>query len=489
MTPKHVFNNGKSLGLLCLVVLGGCSVSPATGERIFTGLMSPAQEQKIGFAEHPKILKQFGGTYENATVSKYVDRIGQSLAQRSELPNQKFTFTVLNTDQVNAFAVPGGFIYVTRGLLALADSEAELAGVVAHEIGHITGRHTAQRYAQAQAGGLATAGLGILFGGAVAQTASSLLPLHLQSFSRDQEFQADSLGVRYIVRDGYVPEAMASFLSKLRSQSQLQLKLQGEDTAKADQADMLASHPRALDRVQRAIAQAKGNSVANPREGRVAHMQAIHGILFGDDPKEGFVRGRDFIHPGLRFRFTVPEGFRIQNGSDAVLARHRNGAGIQFTSGGTKYRGPMARYFTDVWAKKVNLSRTERLTVNGMEGATASTTVQTRSGTRDVRLVAVRHPSNRILRLLFSTPTQVTRQLSVPLRRTTFSLKALSAQEASKFKPLRIRVRAVRSGETVTSLSREMKIKEAPSEWFRLLNGFSPGQQPRTGQLIKLVKE
>lgn len=479
----------KGVALLCLTVLTGCTVSPATGERIFTGFMSPAQEQQIGFSEHPKILKQFGGAYEDAAVAQYVDRIGQALARRSELPNQKFTFTVLNSDQVNAFAVPGGFIYVTRGLLALADTEAELAGVIAHEIGHITGRHTAQRYAQAQFGGLATVGLGVLFGSTAAELAGNVLPLHLQSFSRDQEFEADLLGVRYIVRDEYEPEGMASFLSKLRSHSQLQLKLAGENPAKADQTNMLASHPRAVDRVKRAIAQAQNASVAKPRSGRVNHMQMLHGLLFGDDPKEGFVRGRDFIHPGLRFRFSVPEGFRLQNSASAVIARNKEGAIIQFDGGGSDYRGRMTNYISQVWAKKTDISRTEGLTINEMEGATAVANIQTRGGPRNVRLVAVRHPSNRILRFVFLTPNNLTQRLSVPLRRTTFSLKALSAGEAAAFKPLRIRIRAVRGGETVASLSREMAVHEAPSDWFRVLNGLGPNQEPRTGQLIKLVKE
>ena len=144
--------------LLVALAGGGCSVNPATGESSFTGFMTLDEEKRVGREEHPKILQQFGGAYDDPALRRYVTGIGKNLAARSELPNLKFTFTILNSEQVNAFALPGGYVYVTRGLLALAGSEAELAGVMAHEIGHVTARHSARRYSRSVAFGLGAAG-------------------------------------------------------------------------------------------------------------------------------------------------------------------------------------------------------------------------------------------------------------------------------------------------------------------------------------------
>ena len=473
--------------LLMTGTLTACTVSPATGERIFTGFMSPEREQQIGRAEHPKILKQFGGVYADPKIATYVNRIGQQLARRSELPNQKFTFTVLNSKQVNAFAVPGGFVYVTRGLMALANDEAELAGVIAHEIGHITARHTAQRYSQSQAVGLLGAAAGIVLGAGGSDVAGLGAQLYLRSFSREQEFEADSLGVRYIARDGYETSAMAGFLKKMRSHAQLQTRLRGGSGNQVDAVNFLSTHPRAVDRVERAVAQARGSQAANPRINRLDHMQNLHGLLFGDDPKEGIVSGRDFIHPALRFRFRVPPGFRITNGRTAVIARNRQNAIIQFDTAGKDYKGPMTSYLSNIWAPRQGLSQLERITVNGLEGATATTQIRTRGGVRDARLVAVRDALNRKYRFVFLTPPNITQQLSLALSRTTFSFKKIAAAEEGKFKPLRLKIRAVRAGETVASLAKEMAVDELPEDWIRTLNGLLPNQQPRAGQLIKLI--
>lgn len=184
------------LQMALMLLLAGCTVNPATGESSFTAFMSPEDELRVGREQHPKILREFGGSYDHARANAYVDTVGQKLARVSDLPNLRFTFTVLDSDVVNAFALPGGYIYISRGLLALANTEAELAGVLAHEIGHVTARHSAQRYSSAVVAGLGTALLGVVAGGAVAQLGEQGAAVYLQSYSRDQEFEADILGDR-----------------------------------------------------------------------------------------------------------------------------------------------------------------------------------------------------------------------------------------------------------------------------------------------------
>ncbi|MFZ9632780.1 MAG: M48 family metalloprotease, partial [Alphaproteobacteria bacterium] len=229
----------RALAFLALLAascaLGGCSANPATGSRSFTAFMSPEEEARLGRQEHPKIVAQFGGEHGDQRLRAYVSRLGDALAARSEMPGLEWRFTILDSDVVNAFALPGGHVYATRALLALASSEAELAGVLGHEIGHVTARHTAQRYSSgvlAQAGTTAATILGGVFlGSAGAQLAQSTVggtaQLALAGYSRDQEFEADTLGVRYLARGGYDTAAMASFLAKMQMESALQAELAG----------------------------------------------------------------------------------------------------------------------------------------------------------------------------------------------------------------------------------------------------------------------
>ncbi len=475
------------------VGLTGCTVNPATGDQSFTGFMSLQDEIKIGREEHPKILKSFGGPYQDAAVTSYVNQIGNRLAKKSELPNIRWTFTVLNSKQINAFALPGGFVYVTRGLMALASTEAELAGVIAHEIGHVTGRHSAQRYSQAVGasifGGIVGVAEQVFLGTSVAGNIVNVgANLYLQGFSREQEFEADSLGVRYLSRTDYDTRAMAGFLSKLRAHSQLEAKRHKKDPSSVDQGDMMATHPRTIDRVERAIANAEG-SKSGSRIGTIDYMERLHNMLYGDDPKEGFVKGRSFIHPTMLFRFDVPESFKLINSSSAVVAKGPGGAIIQFDMAGKPYNGNMSGYISNVWARKGRFSRIDPITVNGMQGATATARISQKNQAFDLRFIAIRHNSQRIYRFAFLTPPNQTNRLSLGLRQTTFSLKNISPAEAQKFQPNRILVKPVRAGDTVQGFASRMGVDDFKEETFRVINGLKSSESLRRGKLVKLISE
>lgn len=469
--------------------LGACSTNPATGRQSFTGFMSEADELQIGREQHPQITAEFGGTYDDPEVARYVDSIGQFLVSTSERPDLKFTFTVLNSPVVNAFALPGGYVYVTRGLLALANSEAELAGVIGHEIGHVTARHSAQRYSQAMLANIGMLGVAIATGsGTLANLAGSGAQLYLQSYSRDQEFEADLLGVRYLSRATYDPQAMSSFLQNLLADSRLDAALAGQPGA-ADEYNIMATHPRTADRVQRAIEAAGGKPVANAMVERDIYFDKIAGMLYGDDPKEGFIRGRRFAHPTMKFEFTVPEGFRLHNSSAAVIARGPDGAGIQFDRAPKAPGGDLVDYLAYDWGKQISLNNLERITVNGLDGATGTARVNTSGGAADLRLVAIRYDAGTVYRFLMLTPRNLTGELSEGLRRTTYSFKKLTDAEASALKPQRIRVVTVGAGDTVASLAARMAIEDHQVERFRVLNGLSEGATLTVGQQVKLVAE
>jgi predicted Zn-dependent protease len=494
MSWRHwgaIFGLGLSLGL------GACSTNPATGGLSFTGFMSSQEELRVGREQHPRIIQEFGGEYADPAVKRYIDEIGQRLARTSELPDLKFTFTVLNSDIVNAFALPGGFVYVTRGLLALASNEAEVAGVLGHEIGHVTARHSAQRYSGAMAANILVMGAAILAGvatgsgdianaiGGVGQQAAGMA---LAGYSRQQEFESDMLGVRYLGRAGYDRQGMASFLAKLQADSALTAELAGRPGA-ADQFDVMQTHPRTADRVREAMEQS-GDGAAGGREGGPEYLRAIDGLHWGGDPENGFERNRQFIHPALRFLFEVPQGFRIMNGATSVAARGPNGAQILF-SGDSRAPGniSMVNYVTNA-GQQLRLGRPEALDINGMEGATAAARLQLRQGgTADVRLVAVRFDARTIYRFLFVAPAQVSANLAEPFRRVTYSFRKLTEREAATSRPLRVRVVTAGPGDTAESLARRMPFEDFQLRRFQVMNGLEANERVRAGERYKIIAE
>jgi predicted Zn-dependent protease len=475
--------------LAAMPLLADCSVNPATGQSTFTGLLSESEEQRIGRESHPKVLAEFGGAYQDADLQRYIDGIGQLLAQTSDRPDQQYTFTVLDSPIVNAFAVPGGYIYVTRGLLALANDESEIAGVLAHEIGHIAARHAAERYSQAGLASILAATVGIATGsGQLANMAGSGAAVYLQSYSRDQENQADLLGIRYMSRANYDPYGMVDFLRQLEADDRLDATLAGRPEL-ADRYGIMSTHPRTADRIQQTIREAGATQVANPLVERELYLSKINGLLYGDEPEQGYIRGREFLHPILRFGFEVPPGFHIINSTDAVIAQRADGATIVFSSAKQVSSASMYDYLVGEWAPKLQLADAESIEINGMDAATGSDRIEVRSGTRDVRLVAIRYDADNVYRFLFITKPEITQQVSRELRETTYSFRRLSKREASALHPQRLKIISVRPGDTVRGLAAQMPFDTYQEERFRVLNGIGPSDNLSPGQLVKIIVE
>jgi predicted Zn-dependent protease len=476
-------------GLAAALALQGCAQSPATGRSIFTGGLSPEDEVKLGREQHPEIVGEFGGDYDDPELRAYVNSLGRLLARTSELPNLDWHFTILDSSIVNAFALPGGYVYVTRGLLALADNEAELAGVLAHEIGHVTARHSAERYGQSVLGTAAALGVGVLLGSqAAAEATSSAAQLAVLSYSRDQEFEADTLGVRYLARTGHDPNAMATFLRRLLGHSRYEAELAGRPEA-ADAFDITQTHPRTADRVQRAIQQAGGRTIDNPIVGRDIYLDKIDGMVFGDSPAQGYVRGQRFLHPELGFAFEVPEDFELANTPKRVVAQNPNGAAILFDAAKKPSSAPMTRYLAEDWAGDVRLQDLQAIDVNGLEAATAWTRIDTSEGQADFRLVAIRLDRNAIYRFLFVTPSNLSSSLSASLRRTTYSFRRLSGQDEDDLRPYRLDIYRVKSGDTQARIARRMPLGDQSQDQFQVLNGLRAGEPLRAGQRVKIVIE
>ncbi len=471
------------------LVAAGCTTNPATGEQDFTPFMGPAEEAAVGAEEHPKLLAAFGGAYdERGALTAYVNELGRRLQLASGQRGQRFTFTIVNSDEVNAFALPGGYVYVTRGLMALANSEAELAGVIAHEIGHVTARHSAQRYNQALFARLGAAMLGVAVGNRlISDLAQFGAAAYLQGYSREQEFEADQLGIRYLRGAGYDPRAMASFLGTMQGESALAARIAGRE-GRAPEASLFSSHPRTVDRVVRVAEAARGAQPAL-RTGRDEYLLHLDNTLFGDDPERGIRRGREFAHPVLGFRFKVPPGFRMRNTPKAVLAANPDGAVVRFDRGGLDADMATTRYLTDTWLPGVALDRVERITINGMEAATGAGRATTRDGARDVRAVAIRYDGDTVYRFLILTPPDLTQALSEGFRRMTYSFRPMTPREIRNLRPKRIRVHEVGPGDSVESLAATLPYDDFKAERFRVLNGLGPDEALAPGRLVKLVSE
>ena len=301
---------------MIILLISNCSINPATGRKELI-LLSEKEEDNIGKTEHPKILESFGGVYQDKRLQNYVESIGNYIVNTSELPNKKFTFSILNTPIVNAFALPGGYIYLTRGLIYLCENEAQLAGVIAHEIGHITARHTAKRFTQNFNVGLLSNILGavnknFLLNDLINTSAS----LYLLSFSRSQEYEADQLAVRYMTRAGFDPKEMGNFLRLMERYSKLQKKIM---RVSKRPSELLQTHPNSSKRVNEVIKKSNEKIPFNPIIGTEIFLKKIDGIIFGDKPEEGFFFKNSFIHKKLDFSFNFDKNFYFTNFPNYIL--------------------------------------------------------------------------------------------------------------------------------------------------------------------------
>ncbi len=472
--------------------------NPATGRTEYTTL-SPEQERELGAQQHPRILQQFGGAYPDEELQAYVEAVGQQVAASSDLPDAEFTFTLLDSEVPNAFALPGGYVYITRGLLALAETEAEMAGVLGHEIGHVTARHTAQRQTRATGAGvvatlgtIAAAVLGGEAAGQLAQQAAGVgTQAYLASYSRDQELQADDLGVGYITAAGYDPEAMATFLEKLAAESELDRQIAGADGDPAE--SWFASHPRTLDRVQRAADEAKA-SQGGGREGREDYLTRIDGLIYGEDPRQGLVRGQQFIHPDLGFAFEVPPGFRLQNTPQAVLARDQAGRLMIFTGADLDGRSPEA-YVAGPGLQRVGqalnveVSRPRNIRifrVGGLPGASAGATVRQQGRQADIGL-AVIETGNAAYQFIVLSAGQMSRDEARAYEATINSFRELDQAGTARFQPRRIVVVEVEPGEDAGDLANRMATDEAKRRRFEIINALALRQGISPGDKVKLI--
>ena len=468
---------------LSLFGLAGCAVNSSTGSMQFVPLMSEAEEARIGAETHPKIVQAYGGVYNSDELGGYVAGIVARIAA-STGKHVQYRTTVLDSDVVNAFALPGGYVYVTRGLLALVNDEAELAGVLGHEIGHVTARHSAQRQTAAVGTSLLGAVVGAVVGNDVVNQVLGLGQKgFLASYSRDQEYEADKLGVEALARSGYDPYAQADFLKSMDSEMKLQARLAGSQYNGG--TNWFASHPPTPDRVRAAREEARSTGIApgSRERNRTTYLRHIDGMIYGDSPSQGIVEGNRFVHPDLRFSFSVPDGFKISNSPQAVMVTGPEKTIAKFDGAKKSAGQPVEAYLANSWARNVRIGNLRRFKINGMNAASAVTRVNN----YNARLVVIEYSSTRVYRFLLGTLPQVGGRYDRALGQIYGSFHRISKAEASRVKPLRVRVVRVGSGQTVASLAKRMAFSSYREQRFRVLNGLDANEGLHAGERVKVI--
>ncbi len=490
--------------LLTLAACGSVVQNPVTGQRERSA-MSVAEEIKVGAEQHQQVLADYG-TVQNPGLQRYVTDLGLKLARQSQRPDLDWHFTVLDSPEINAFALPGGYVYVTRGIMAYMDSEADLAGVMGHEIGHVTARHGAARATRQQNAGfgvLAASVLGAVLesqgvggaGGLASQVSQNVAAGYIASYSREQELQADRLGAAYLSAARYDPQNMVDVIEVLKNQERY-----AADTARAQGkpppqgGGWLASHPtndQRLQQIRAVVADLKHNTAAvgaTAGDGQARYLKAIDGIAFGDSREQGVVRGPNFYHEPLGIAMTAPPGWSVQNGGDAVtLVNPQGDAGLVM-----KLVPPQAGNDHEQILRKLlgaQQGRTDRRNLNGLPATHFEGVARNAQGqAQPLEATLVDGPGGRTFLLgSASRDPQALQRSERGLQQAAASFRALTSADRAAARPWRIDTVAFPRG-GFAQLAKNSPLGNNAESQLRLLNGVYVEGEPRLGQLVKVVQ-
>jgi predicted Zn-dependent protease len=458
------------------------TISPSSNPQIVDEVQKNDPRAQMGAREHPRIVASYGGEYKDARTERLVARIAGALTLVSENPNQSYRITILNSPAINAFALPGGYLYVTRGLLALANDASEVAAVLSHEMAHVTANHGIERQKKEEAEVIASRVVAeVLSSNIAGKQALARGKLRLAAFSRNQELQADVIGVRMLGEAGYDAYAAARFLDSMAAYS----RFSAVDPEADQSLDFLSSHPNAPQRVElaRLHARAFGAEGTVGDRGRDYYLAGIDGLLYGDAPEEGYVRGQTFLHAKLGIRFDVPASFQIDNKADAVLATGPGDIAIRFDGVADSRRQDLVNYISSGWVTGLKPETIRPIMINGLEGATARAAAD--RWDFDVTVVRI---DSQIYRFLTAVP-QGSKALEPTAAVLRGSFRKLSPPETASLKPLRVRVVTARPGDTVGSLAGRMMGTDRKLDLFRLMNAMTAASTVRPGEKFKIISE
>ncbi|MGQ3676515.1 M48 family metalloprotease [Xanthobacter sp. TB0139] len=443
--------------------------------------MNPTQRR-----EHEKLVASYGGAYNDPELKALIQQTVERLVAASERPDLTYRVTILNSPAINAFALPNGSLYVTRGLLALANDTSELSSVLAHEMAHVIASHASIREGQVKQAVLVNRVISdVVHDPDLGALAMQKNKHTLASFSRGQELEADAIGVGIAARAGFDPYGATRFLKSMEDYGDMRAAAKGKPGAKQQQQDFLSSHPATPERITVALANAR--QYADPDMGerdKSLYLAKLDGMVYGDDPKEGFVRENRFFHPKLGFTFTAPQGFSLENTSQAVLGASENGhEAIRLDAVRVPSSQSLGQYLASGWIEGVQIDTVETLTINGF----SATTAVARGEQWSFRMYAIRFGSD-VYRIIFAA-RDLTPQIDKQFRAAAGTFRRVSTREAQTVRPLRIRVETVGFGDTPAKLARRMMVPSQQMELFLNLNGLKAGDKLKYGDRVKIISE
>jgi len=458
--------------------LGTSQVSLPEPPKAADNTVQPAQR------EHSRILAAYGGAYDDPRLEALITQTVDRLVAASERPNLKYKVTILNSPAINAFALPNGQLYVTRGLLALANDTSELSSVLAHEMAHVIARHAAIREDQAKQAALVSKVASDVFNDP--QTSAMALArskIALATFSRAQELEADGVGVGISARAGFDPYGAVRFLTAMGRNAELrQPNNNGVDPRFLD---FLSSHPATPDRLK--IVRANARQFSAPGDvarDKDSYLASIDGMPFGEDPSEGFVRGRRFLHPRLGFTFTAPDRFTLENTAQAVLGVRDNGnLALRLDVVRVPAEQTLGQYLTSGWIENVDDKSVEEFEINGLPTATALA----KGDQWSFRLYAIRFGGD-VYRFIFAAK-QLTPDADRAFRYSVTTFRRLTESEVRQARPLRLHVVTVQPGDTIERFAARMPLVDRPLDRFMILNGLAQGDALKPGERVKIVTE
>lgn len=472
--------------LLCTLSLANCALNPVSGNPNFV-TMSESQEVSVGRSEDKKVREQYG-IYNDPALQEYVSGIGQRLAKTSHRPGLQYQFTVVDSPEINAFALPGGYIYITRGILAYLNSEAELAAVLGHEIGHVTARHSVQQMSAATAANVGASVLQIMVpqvrnsaGDMLINTLGGAL---LSGYGREHELEADRLGAEYLARTGYDPQAMIKVVGVLKNQ-----ELFDNEVAKAEGREprryhgLFATHPDNDTRLQEVVREAAKFRSAENRINREEFLKRMERVIFADSPEQGIVRNNAFYHAGLGLALQFPAGWKVSNSPQNVTAvNSERTALVDLRSAGAAEGSP-----AEVLRRILKLGNGSSVTPTTIGGFKAAFTEQAISG-KPTRVAVIFHGKSAYAIALQANTDAVYRQNLPAMEAAMQSFHAITDKERELAKPLRIRVITARAGLTFAELAKTSPLGRFAEGHLRVINGLYPAGEPAAGQTLKIIE-
>jgi predicted Zn-dependent protease len=459
----------------------GCATNPVTGKSDVV-LMSEQQEISTGKKGHQQVIQQYG-IYKNAELDAMLQRIGQQLAVKSHRSQLQYHFTLLDSADVNAFALPGGYIYVTRGIIAYMNSEEELAGVLGHELGHVTARHGVRQQSSSMLlgvlGAVAAATTGVK---AVGDLSNMLGGALIRGYGRKHELEADRLGAEYLARVGYDPQKMLDVVGILKDQEAF-AKQKASDAGKAptNYHGVFSTHPRNDQRLQEVIQAAEKYRVQSPRRTDPdAFVKLLSGMTFGESEGQGITRKNKFYHKGLDFGVTFPDNWRIQNEPTRIVAMSpKKDAIMMVTLGKAPDSTPAVQYLQK---KHGQISEGQSLSAKSYAGVAKA---KTPFNTNTARVAAVLR-GDQAFDLIAAGKQPVNAKLFYD---TVNSVRSLNDKERALASEMKIKAIRARRGDTFSKLAAASNWGKYAEEQLRVLNGRYPDGEPKSGEWIKVIEQ